>query len=98
MENRYCHFRWRVQCLSHHWNFHRFRRMPRKSQEQKRQSAQQQWLTQNQLKWYIDPKGDGHFYELGKEGSGLTWDQNYGWDGAQPTGGFWFNPIKTQLF
>ena len=53
--------------------------------------------TQNQLKWYIDPKGDGHFYELGKEGSGLTWDQNYGWDAAQPTGGFWFNPIKNTV-
>lgn len=52
---------------------------------------------QNQLKWYIDPKGDGHFYELGKEGSGLIWDKNYGWDGAQPTGGFWFNPIKNTI-
>ena len=49
------------------------------------------------LKWFIDPKADGNFYELGKEGSGLEWNKNYGWDGAQPTGGFWFNPIKNTV-
>ncbi len=27
----------------------------------------------NRLKWYIDPKADGNFVELGHEGSGLTW-------------------------
>lgn len=52
----------------------------------------------NRLKWYIDPKADGNFVELGHEGSGLTWDTNYGWDGAQPNGGFWFNPIKNTVF
>ena len=51
----------------------------------------------NRLKWYIDPKADGNFVELGHEGSGLTWDTNYGWDGAQPNGGFWFNPIKNTV-
>ena len=49
------------------------------------------------LKWYIDPKADGNFVELGHEGSGLTWGTNYGWDGAQPNGGFWFNPIKNTV-
>lgn len=53
--------------------------------------------TDKRLNWYIDPKADGHFYELGKEGSGLIWNQNYGWDGAQPNGGFWFNPIKNTV-
>lgn len=51
----------------------------------------------NRLKWYIDPKADGNFVELGHEGSGLTWNTNYGWDGAQPNGGFWFNPIKNTV-
>lgn len=51
----------------------------------------------NRLKWYIDPKADGKFVELGHEGSGLTWNTNYGWDGAQPNGGFWFNPIKNTV-
>lgn len=51
----------------------------------------------NRLKWYIDPKADGHFYRLGEKGSGLIWDTNYGWDGAQPNGGFWFNPIKNTV-
>ena len=49
------------------------------------------------LKWYIDPKADGNFVELGHEGSGLTWGANYGWDGAQPNGGFWFDPIKNTV-
>lgn len=51
----------------------------------------------NRLKWYIDPKADGNFVELGHEGSGLNWNTNYGWDGAQPNGGFWFNPIKNTV-
>lgn len=51
----------------------------------------------NRLKWSIDPKADGHFYELGKDGSGLTWGTNYGWDGAPANGGFWFDPIKNTV-
>ena len=53
--------------------------------------------TDKRLNWYIDPKADGHFYELGTDGSGLIWDKNYGWDGAQTNGGFWFNPIKNTV-
>ena len=51
----------------------------------------------NMLKWFIDPKADGHFYELGAEGSGLAWSTNWGWDSAGGNGGFWFNPIKNTV-
>ena len=51
----------------------------------------------DRLKWSIDPKADGHFIELGQDGSGLTWGTNYGWDSAPTNGGFWFNPIKNTV-